>query len=228
MFTGLVEAIGAVRDVRRAAMGSVLRIECPWRDLVIGESIAVNGVCLSVVTILADGFTCDASAETLTKTTLGEVAASGAVHLERASRVGDRMGGHIVSGHVDGVGRIASKTPLGEAVRVDFEVPAVLAPFLAPKASITVDGVSLTINGATGNRFDVVLVPITRDKTLLDRKPIGARINLEADVLAKYVARLLGRPGVDGRAPEASDTEVGGGESCGGLTVDTLQRAGYL
>ena len=153
------------------------------------------------------------------KTSLGSLARGSKVHLERALPAGARLGGHYVSGHVDGVGRIAGKSPLGDAVRIDFEVPPVLAPFLAPKASITVDGVSLTVNGASGNRFDVVLVPITRTKTLIDQKPIGATVNLEVDVLAKYVARLLGRPGVDGVDP--------GDPAGGGVTMDTLRRAGF-
>lgn len=232
MFTGLVEEIGSIREIARAALGSTMTVACPWRDLVIGESIAVNGVCLSVVTKVEGGFTCDASQETLDKTTLGAIARDGGardggargskVHLERALRAGDRLGGHYVSGHVDGVGTIAARSPLGDALRVDLEVPPVLAPFLAPKASIAVDGVSLTVNGASGTRFDVVLVPITRTKTLIGDKPIGATVNLEVDVLAKYVARLLGRPGVDGVDPGAVDPGTGGG-----VTMDTLRRAGF-
>lgn len=225
MFTGLVEEIGTLREVERGAAGARMRIDCPWRDLVLGESIAVNGVCLSVTSMPPGGFTCDASAETLAKTTLGRVTSGTEVHLERAMRSGDRFGGHVVSGHVDGVGTIAATTPLGDALKVEFEVPPVLARFLAPKGSITVDGVSLTINGARGTRFDVVLVPITRDKTRLDRKPVGAPVNLEVDVLAKYVARLLGQPGVDGISPENPTGGAGQGE---GVTLDLLGRAGYL
>lgn len=226
MFTGLVEEIGTVRDVERGALGARFRIDCPWRDLVLGESIAVNGVCLSVTSMPSGGFTCDASAETLAKTTLGGIASGTEVHLERAMRSGDRFGGHVVSGHVDGVGSIAGKTPLGDALKVEFEVPPVLARFLAPKGSITVDGVSLTVNGAQGTRFDVVLVPITRDKTRIDRKPVGAAVNLEADVLAKYVARLLGQPGVDGVPPQ--NPPAGGAGQGEGVTLDLLGRAGYL
>ncbi|MDQ3031821.1 MAG: riboflavin synthase [Myxococcota bacterium] len=225
MFTGLVEAVGVVRDIQQVrsadgAAGATMRVECPWSDLVLGESIAVSGVCLSVTTMVAGGFTCDASAETLAKTTLGTLVRPGAeVHLERAMRAGDRMGGHVVSGHVDGIGRVAAKSPLGDALKMDFEVPAMLARFLAPKGSITVDGISLTINGAAGTRFDVVLVPITREHTRLDRKDVGAPVNLEVDVLAKYVARLLGHPGVDGAPPENPE---------GGVSLEQLGRAGYL
>lgn len=220
MFTGLIEEIGSIEEVSRtSSVGARLRIACPWADLVIGESIAVSGVCLSVVTRVVGGFACDASSETLEKTTLGAIERGSKVHLERALRAGDRLGGHYVSGHVDGVGTIAAITPLGDAIRVELEVPPALAPFLAPKASIAVDGVSLTVNGASGTHFDVVLVPITRAKTWIEAKGVGAPVNLEADVLAKYVARLLGRPGVDGRDP--------GSASAQGVTIDTLRRAGF-
>jgi riboflavin synthase len=222
MFTGLVEAIGEVPEVTRSGVGAVLRVACPWTDLALGESIAVDGACLSVTRVVPGGFLCDASAETLGKTTLGAVRPGSRVHLERAMRVGDRMGGHVVTGHVDGTGRLAARSPLGDAVRVEFEVPAALAPFVAPKASIAVDGASLTINGASGTRFDVVLVPITRRKTLFDGKSVGDAVNVEVDVLAKYVARLLGRPGVDGGDPPSS------GAGAGGVTLDLLARSGYL
>lgn len=222
MFTGLVEAVGVVREVSRSAAGATFRVEHPWRDLVLGESIAVNGVCLSVTSMPEGGFTCDASAETLARTTLGAIERGAEVHLERAMRAGDRMGGHVVSGHVDGVGRVAGKSALGDALRMELEVPPALARFLAPKGSVTVDGISLTINGAAGARFDVVLVPITRAQTRLDRKAVGAPVNLEVDVLAKYVARLLDQPGVDGVAPENPAAE----SAAGGLTLEALRRAG--
>jgi len=219
MFTGLVEATGKVADVEQRSIGARLRIECPWRDLVLGESIAVDGVCLSVTERVDGGFWCDASAETLAKTTHGATTRGTRVHLERALRVGDRMGGHYVSGHVDGVGRIWGQRPLGDALVLEVEVPATLAPFLAPKASVAIDGVSLTLNGAAGTRFDVVLVPITRSSTHLDQKPVGARVNLEVDVLAKYVARLSGHPGVDGQPAD---------NPAYGVTLDVLRRAGYV
>jgi riboflavin synthase len=134
------------------------------------------------------------------------------------------MGGHVVTGHVDGVGRVVSKTPLGDALQMTFEVPANLARFLAPKGSVTVDGVSLTVNGAKGSQFDVVLVPITRRETCFDQKSVGEAVNLEVDALAKYVARLLGQPGVDGVAPE----NPGGPNHSSGVDLDLLRRAGYL
>ena len=216
MFTGLVQQIGKVSELRRSAGGVLLRIACTYQKLVLGESIAVNGCCLTVTTILDDGFTADASQETLDKTTVGALRVGDSVHLERALAAGDKLGGHLVTGHVDGVGKLVQRDPLGDAVRVTFEVPELLAPLIAPKGSVTLDGTSLTVNSVNGRRFDVVLVPFTRSETLFDHRALGAGINVEVDVLAKYVARLLGKPGVDG---------TGGGE---GLSLEALAKAGFV
>jgi riboflavin synthase len=164
---------------------------------------------------LGDGFEAHASTETLAKTTLGGLRKGSRVHLERALAMGDRLGGHIVTGHVDGVGTLVERRPVGDNLEVTFEVPETLAPFLAPKGSITVDGVSLTVNRVRGTRFDVMLVPFTQKETKLGQIPVHGRVNLEVDVLAKYVARLLGKKGVDG-------------EDDGGVTLDLLKRHGYL
>lgn len=225
MFTGIVDEIGTVREVRRTGADATFRIECAYRDYTLGESIAVSGCCLSVTSFDARGFTADASVETLDKTTLGELRAGDRIHLERALRADARLGGHVVSGHVDGTGRIVSRATLGRAVRLDFEVDAHLCPFIAPKGSIAVDGTSLTVNGAAGNRFDVVLVPVSQGKTLFLDKPDGARVNLEVDVLAKYVARLLGRPGIDGVDPGAAPDA---GAAPPGVSEELLRRMGYL
>lgn len=213
MFTGLVADIGTVRRIDRSAEGAALAIESRFEALELGESIAVDGACLTVARIEAAQFFAEASAETLAKTTLGDRARGDRVHLERALRADERLGGHIVTGHVDGVGRLVERKPLGDSVLVTFEVPDRLASFIAPKGSVALDGVSLTVNEVDERRFQVVLVPYTRKETTFDGKTPGARINVEADVLAKYVARLLGRPGVDG--------------SGGGLSLETLRRQGY-
>src|SRR5262245_47528962 len=160
MFTGLVETKGTL--VRRTSHGPDARLvfraaELGGGPLVLGESIAIDGVCLTVAKITEQGFEADASAETLERTTLGSLENGAAVNLERALAVGDRLGGHIVSGHVDGVGRIADKSALGEAVKVTFEAPDALMRFIAEKGSICVNGVSLTVNGVSGFRFDVVI-----------------------------------------------------------------------
>lgn len=218
MFTGLVETKGTVDRIVSGASDTrlVIRGELGPEALALGESIAVDGVCLTVASIVKPGpgpcvFEADASAETLAKTTIGELKAGGHVNLERAMPLGGRMGGHIVSGHVDGVGTIAEKTPVGGAVKVAFQLPKELVRYVAPKGSICVSGVSLTVNAVNGDRFDVFLVPHTREKTSLDALPVGARVNIEVDLLARYVARLL-------EPNPASDA----------AWTERLQRAGYL
>ena len=214
MFTGLVDAIGEVRAIERGAKEVSFHVRSGYSELQLGESIAVMGTCLTVTRIDGDSFWVDASRETLALTNLGELAKGDRVHLERALRLGQRLGGHLVSGHIDGVGRLVAREPMGDAARVTFEVPERLAPFVAPKGSVAIDGVSLTINGVRGAGFDVMLVPYTRKETLFDARAVGARVNLEVDVLSKYVARLLGRPGVDGRG----DAQI----------LELLQKQGFL
>ncbi len=232
MFTGLVETKGTLERItgsHEAGSGRdsrlVVRGELGPEPLALGESIAVDGVCLTVAAIVKPGpglciFEADASAETLAKTTLRDLTAGTHVNLERAVTLGARMGGHIVSGHVDGVGTIVEKTPLGGAVKVTFQVPADLCRYIAQKGSICVSGVSLTVNNVADDRFDVVLVPHTRDKTSLDALPVGSRVNLEVDLLARYVARLL----ECGRSSPSSPDHA----SSDAAWTDRLQRAGYL
>ena len=231
MFTGLVETKGTLERRTSAGMDARLVIrgefEAGGGALALGESIAVDGVCLTVATIVQPGpglsvFEADASSETLSRTTLGHLATGAHVNLERAVPVGGRMGGHIVSGHVDGVARIADKTPVGGAVKVVFQVPRELVRYVSQKGSICVSGVSLTVNNVDGDRFDVVLVPHTREKTSLDQLPIGARVNLEVDVLARYVARLL----ECGRSPGPATEETNAASDA--AWTDRLKRAGYL
>lgn len=227
MFTGLVETKGAI--VRRASRGADARLVVEGAldvasPVELGESIAVDGVCLTVAAIAATGgpgakvvFEADVSSETLAKTTLGGLTAGAPVNLERAVPLGGRMGGHIVSGHVDGVGRVAERATVGLAVRVVFQAPRELMRFIATKGSIAVSGVSLTVNGVDGDRFDVMLVPHTLEKTSLDGLAVGGPVNLEVDLLARYVARLLeaGRDAKDASAGDAA-------------WLDRLARAGYM
>lgn len=223
MFTGLVETKG--RLVRRTHQGTDARLvvegafDLARSPLELGESIAVDGVCLTVTSFTPGSpavFEFDASAETLDKTTLGSLALGASLNLERAVPLGGRMGGHIVSGHVDGVGRIADRSPLGAALKVVFQAPRDLMRYIAPKGSICVSGVSLTVNGVAGDRFDVVLVPHTQDKTSLEALPVGSPVNLEVDLLARYVARLL----ESGRDPAAGSSDE--------AWIERLKRAGYL
>ena len=197
MFTGLIERVGTIDHLERRDDGLLIRIACALHPYELGESIAVNGTCLTVKSFSEGHFDADASLETLDKTNLGDLKQGDRVHLERALALGDRLGGHLVSGHVDGVGTLVSRAPEGGYLRATFEVPNRLAPFLAPKGSITVNGVSLTVNTVAGAQFDVMLVPYTLDETTFAEMANGARINLEVDILAKYVASLMGKPGVD-------------------------------
>jgi riboflavin synthase len=194
MFTGIVQDVGKVQS-REARGGDVcLAIAVDRLSLdrtAIGDSISVQGVCLTVTALAANGFSADVSRETLSLTTLGDLAVGSPVNLEPALRAGDPLGGHLVSGHVDGVGRVISLAEEARSLRVEFEAPAELARYLARKGSITVDGVSLTINEVIGTRFGVNLIPHTRDVTTLGRLAVGTRVNLEIDQVARYVDRLL-------------------------------------
>ena len=193
MFTGLVGATGVLagRTARGPGARLVLRAELDGEPLVHGESITVDGACLSVTDVLPDGFAIDATAETLSRTTLGELAVGARVNLERALRASDRLGGHIVTGHVDGVGVLASRREVGEALALSFTLPADLAPYVAEKGSIALNGVSMTVNAAGKTTFDVMVIPITRAETNLGALEPGARVNVEVDLVARYVARWL-------------------------------------
>lgn len=199
MFTGIITDIGEVRAITREGD---TRFEIGTRfapsSIPIGASICCSGVCLTVVETAADGeglgwFAVTASAETLDCTTLGDWRIGTAVNLERALCVGDELGGHIVSGHVDGVGEIVSIRPEGDSRRFVFAAPAVLSRFIARKGSIAVDGISLTVNETEERRFGVNIIPHTLEWTNLGRARPGDRVNLEIDMLARYVARLLER-----------------------------------
>lgn len=200
MFTGIVEELGEVVRITEVADSALLAVRGPivTSDAKHGESIAVNGVCLTVVEVDANVFTADVMAETLRRSCLGALRAGDPVNLERAARLGDRLGGHLVQGHVDGVGRIVSREPAQHWETVRFSLPTPLSRYLAEKGSITVDGVSLTVVDVTADTFAVGLIPTTLKLTTLGHKAVGDPVNLEVDVIAKYVERLLGqRGGVD-------------------------------
>ena len=194
MFTGLIEGVGQVvaleprgGDMRlRIAVGSL-----PFADVALGESIAVSGVCLTVIEFDARAFAADASTETLALTTLGGMAVGQAVNLERAMRPTDRLGGHLVSGHVDGVGRVLSIHDDARAQRWRFAAPPALSKYIAGKGSICVDGVSLTVNEVDDHGFEVALIPHTVAHTAFAKTAIGDVVNLEIDLVARYVERLL-------------------------------------
>jgi riboflavin synthase len=191
MFTGIIQAVGSLRAIERRGASAWLSVGCPFAKLELGESVAVDGVCLTVVRVVDGGFTADASVETLARTTLGERAVGARVNLERALALGDRMGGHIVAGHVDGVGALVRRERVESAERVVFRAPRELLRYLAPKGSVAIDGVSLTVNDVAGDTFEVMLVPFTQGATTLPERRAGDRVNLEADVIARYVSRAL-------------------------------------
>lgn len=194
MFTGIVQGVGRVRSVEPRGGDVRMWIEggnVPIGDVAIGGSIAVNGACLTAVELEHAAFAADLSRETLSLTTAGGWTEGTPVNLEKALTAGQSLGGHYVTGHVDGVGRVVSRHDDARSVRVEFEVPPELARYVARKGSICADGVSLTVNGVAGNRFDVNLVPHTLDVTILGGYRPGTRVNLEVDVIARYLERLV-------------------------------------
>lgn len=191
MFTGIVTDIGRVREVRETDRDRRYEIETAWNTdgIDLGASISHAGCCLTVTEKGADWFAVEVSNETLSKTTLGAWKTGDGVNLERAAKLGDEMGGHVVSGHVDGLGRVISITPEGGSHRIEVEAPAPLHRYIAAKGSITVDGVSLTVNAVEGQVFSLNIIPHTWDVTTLGRLKVGDRVNLEIDMLARYLAR---------------------------------------
>lgn len=229
MFTGLVETTGILR---RRTGGPVARafIECLLSPLTLGESISVNGVCLTVDRILGGGFEADMSPETLSRTTLGGLPLGERVHLERATPLGGRMGGHVVLGHVDGIGTVKSLDRRGDAIQFSVSAPADLARFIAPKGSIALDGVSLTVNHISPASeakfwFDVMLVPHTLQKTLLEQRNENSPINIEVDVLARYVARQLDHAANHSTHPAEQDQSHASPDD---RLLLKLQTSGYL
>jgi riboflavin synthase len=195
MFTGLITDLGTVRRIDRNAGGARLAIETAY-DLAaveIGASIACSGACLTVVEKGPDGFAADVSAETLAHTTIGGWKPGDRVNLEQALRVGDALGGHLVSGHVDAVSTVLARRPDGESERFQFQIPEGYERLIAPKGSVCLDGVSLTVNEVESGRFGVNIIPHTAEKTTFGALGPGARVNLEVDLIARYVARLLPR-----------------------------------
>ena len=200
MFTGLITDIGTLRQVS-GGRAKTLRIETSYdtASLELGESIAVDGACLTVTSFDATSFVVDASYETMGRTTIGQRKIGDALHLERALRLGDRLGGHWVSGHIDGVGQVVNRRETAGAVDLEIEAPREMASLFIDKGSTAIDGVSLTINSTREHRFNVTIIPFTQSKTRIQDYKVGRRVNLEGDILGKYVQKLLGmrKGGID-------------------------------
>jgi len=194
MFTGIITDLGKIRAIEKRG-DTRIEIETSYDtdDIDIGASIACSGPCLTVIEKGRGWFAIEASAETLDKTALGDWAVGTTVNLERAMRIGDELGGHIVSGHVDAVARIVDMQPEGDSVRFTFEAPQAFAKYIAPKGSVCLDGVSLTVNEVQGNRFCVNIISHTQGETTFGSRQVGDRINMEIDTIARYVARILGK-----------------------------------
>lgn len=212
MFTGIIKAVGAVADI--APKGGDWRLAIrsdglPWGDYVVGESIAVSGVCLTAVELSADGFLTDVSRETLSVTTLEDLSVGSRVNLEPALALSERLGGHLVSGHVDCVGIVSGQRADARSLRLDIEVPADFLRYIARKGSVCLDGVSLTINTVSAAGFSVNIIPHTATATTISDYSVGTRVNIEVDLLMRYLERLAGA------------------DEPGGISMTTLRENGY-
>lgn len=218
MFTGIIEAVGTVSALE--SRGSDMRVtirsgELDLGDVKLGDSIAVNGICLTAVALPGDGFVADVSGETLKRSAFVRLKVGSRVNLEKALTPTTRLGGHLVSGHVDGVGELLSLKNDGRSVRMRIQAPAELAKYIAEKGSITVDGVSLTVNAVDGALFDLNIVPHTMQETTLNDFVVGQRINLEVDLIARYLERLV----LGDKAAQSGDD---------GITMAFLAEHGFV
>jgi len=216
MFTGLVETTGTIQRLERTGRDLHLTVRASLEppELKIGESIAVDGVCLTVVSLQGDAFTVDVSEETVSRSTLGQRRQGDEVNLERALRLGDRLGGHLVSGHADGTGRVVARQRRGESLVLKFEIPVELSRYIIEKGSIAVDGVSLTVNRCEGRQFEVNVVPHTAGASTLGNLKVGDGVNIEVDLIGKYVEKFL--------------LQRTGSQSAGGVDREFLGRHGFL
>jgi riboflavin synthase len=218
MFTGIIQAVGTVAAMQERGGDMRLRIhtgKLPLDDVAIGDSICTSGVCLTVVELPGDGYWADVSVETLNFTTLGELKTGSSVNLEKSLTPQSRLGGHIVSGHVDGVGEVVSMIEDARSIRVVLRAPDQLARYIAHKGSICVDGTSLTVNAVSGAQFDLNIIPQTMAETVFGQYRSGTRVNLEVDVIARYLERLI-----------LGDSAAVAGTR--GLSLDKLAENGYL
>ncbi len=222
MFTGITAGLGSVRRLTRRGEDALLEVETnlDLDDVRIGDSLSVSGACLTVTAKAGRFFKADVSAETLSRTTLRNLTPGDRVNLEKALRVGDRLGGHIVLGHVDGVGRIAEMTPRSGSLLFGFEIDPGLGRYIVTKGSITVDGISLTVNRCEKNRFYVNIIPHTTAATTLAFKKAADEVNIETDILARYLEKLIAVEEEGGSGPR--------GEPAAGVGLEKLARYGFI
>lgn len=219
MFTGIIEAVGTIVAMESKGSDVSVRVrsgKLDLRDVKLGDSIATNGVCLTVVQLPGDGYIADVSGETIARTGFADYQPGQRVNLEKALMPTSRLGGHLVSGHVDGVGKIVAIKPLGRAMEYWVEAPGELARYIAEKGSITVDGISLTVNSVEGARFRLTIVPHTSGETTVGEWKVGSRVNLEVDVIARYLERLV-------LGDKAADVAP-----ASGVTMAMLAEQGFL
>ena len=219
MFTGIIESIGKIAKMEKRGGDVRLHIatgQLDLSDVALGDSIAVNGVCLTAVVLPGDGFVADVSNETLSLTSLGQLSTGSPVNLEKALTMSTRLGGHLVSGHVDGLGEVVAKSEDARSIRFTVKAPDELAKYIAHKGSITVDGTSLTVNAVKGAEFELNIVPHTAQETIMSEYEVGRKVNLEVDLVARYLERLL-------LGDKAADANAEGG-----LNMQKLMEAGFV
>jgi riboflavin synthase len=217
VFTGLIEAIGYVSKMEKRGEFTRISFSSPWglTEIKAGDSISVNGACLTVTSVNGKLFTVDVSKETVARTTLMGLKPTDPVNLERPLTLADRLGGHLVLGHVDGTATITGMGKEGGSITITFRTSEDLLPYLVEKGSVAIDGISLTVNEPRGNEFSVTIIPYTSQRTTIGRKKVGNKVNVEADIIGKYVQRLLSGQGPEERAPKSE------------LDVDFLAKHGY-
>jgi len=221
MFTGIIEGLGTVVRLKSSGRGKrlVVAAEIELKEMKIGDSIAVNGACLTAVAIGANRFEADLSPETISRTTFNKVKTGDRVNLERALRISDRLDGHLVSGHIDGVGTFSGRESEDNAVVITFAVPEALSRYMIPKGSVAVDGVSLTVNTCSPERFSVSIIPYTSKLTTLGFKKKGDSVNIETDMIGKYVERFVNAPNGGYKSGSAKKAAV---------DMELLAKTGFL
>jgi len=217
VFTGLIEAIGSVSKIERRGASTRIVFGSPWglTEIKAGDSISVNGACLTVVDVDERAFTADVSNETIARTTLGELKPTDPVNLERPLTPADRLGGHLVLGHVDGMATITGRQEEGGFITITFRTSEDLLLYIVEKGSVAIDGVSLTVNKCKGNGFSVAIIPLTSERTIISRKRVGDKVNIETDIIGKYVQRFLSGQQGEERAAKS------------GLDMDFLAKHGF-